>query len=260
MSGSLQLETGKRVVAPATTAAASSPTGAPLIYLKDRRSHISYLVDTGAAISLVPYKSPLKASGPDIVNVSGQKISTWQFVSKILHFGPRKIFHTFLQAEVSQPILGMDFCQFTLFQLIFNKIESFFPPQNLPPKTSSQNCQSMLHHKFCHNKLPHLQFQPQLLCNLTLLNFCLTFHLSQLRLKFGQSHCIQSLILCTQQAPPFLRVRAVCTRANWKWHKSLLRNWNVWALFAVLLPLGLPHCTWCQNRMVHGDLVGIIAV
>ncbi len=88
MSGPLQLETGKRVVAPAATAAASSPpTGAPLIYLKDRRSHISYLVDTGAAISLVPYKSPLKASGPDIVNVSGQKISTWQFVSKILHFG-----------------------------------------------------------------------------------------------------------------------------------------------------------------------------
>ena len=75
MSGSLQLETGKRVVAPAATAAASSPpTGAPLIYLKDRCSHISYLVDTGAAISLVPYKSPLKASGPVIVNVSGQKI------------------------------------------------------------------------------------------------------------------------------------------------------------------------------------------
>ena len=109
MSGPLHLEAGKLVAAPAATAATSSPTGAPHIYLKDRRSHVRYLVDTGAAISLVPYKSPLKASGPDIVNVSGQKIATWQFVSKFLHFGPRKIVHTFLQADVSQPILGMDF-------------------------------------------------------------------------------------------------------------------------------------------------------
>ena len=140
MSGSLQLETGKRVAAPAATAAAPSPTGAPLIFLKDRRSHISYLVDTGAAISLVPFKSPLKASGPEIVNVSGQKISTWQFVSKTLHFGPRKFFHTFLQAEVSQPILGMDFLSVHSLSIDFQQNRVIFPSQ----KSSAQNNKSEL--------------------------------------------------------------------------------------------------------------------
>ena len=150
MSGSLQLETGKRVAAPAATAAAPSPTGASLIFLKDRRSHISYLVDTGAAISLVPFKSPLKASGPEIVNVSGQKISTWQFVSKTLHFGPRKFFHTFLQAEVSQPILGMDFLSLHSLSIDIQQNRVIFPPS----KPAAQNSQSDLPVKISPQVLP----------------------------------------------------------------------------------------------------------
>ena len=100
---------GKRVTAPADTTCTVSPAGAALIYLKDRRSHIRYLVDTGAAVSLVPHHSPLKASGLNIVNASGFLIPSWQFVSKKLHFGPHEFVHSFLQAAVSQPILGMDF-------------------------------------------------------------------------------------------------------------------------------------------------------
>ena len=55
----LQLARGKLIAAPAVTHTSPSPSGAPLIYLKDRRTNTSYLVHIGAAVSLLPYSSPL---------------------------------------------------------------------------------------------------------------------------------------------------------------------------------------------------------
>jgi hypothetical protein len=63
----LQLAGGKLLAAPAVAHALPSPSGAPLIYLKDRPTHTSYLVDTGAAVSLLPYSSPLYPSGPTVI-------------------------------------------------------------------------------------------------------------------------------------------------------------------------------------------------
>jgi hypothetical protein len=86
-----------------------SPSGAALIYLKDSASHTNYLIDTGAAISLIPFNSSLAATGPAIVNANGSAIPSWNFVRKHLKFGKNSLVHSFLQAKVSQPILGLDF-------------------------------------------------------------------------------------------------------------------------------------------------------
>ncbi len=86
-----------------------SPSGAALIYLKDSVSHTNYLVDTGAAISLIPFSSSLSATGPAIVNANGSPIPSWNFVRKQLKSGKNSFVHSFLQAKVSQPILGLDF-------------------------------------------------------------------------------------------------------------------------------------------------------
>jgi hypothetical protein len=48
------------------------------MYLKDRRTHTSYVVDTWAVVSLLLYPA-----GPKIVKASGEKIPSWSFVQKI---------------------------------------------------------------------------------------------------------------------------------------------------------------------------------
>ncbi len=70
-------------------------------------THTSYLVDTGAALSLLPHKSPLLSSRSSTVNANGEAIPSWQFVSK--QFGTIHFVHNLLQGNVSQPILGVDF-------------------------------------------------------------------------------------------------------------------------------------------------------
>ncbi len=89
--------------------ATPSAAGAPLIHLKDTKTHISYLVDAGAAISLLPFSSSQHPSGPKLVIASGASIPSWNFVFKNLKFGNHTFVHSFLQSAVSQPILGMDF-------------------------------------------------------------------------------------------------------------------------------------------------------
>ncbi len=75
-----------------------------VILLKDSRTHISYLLDTVAALSLVPFESVLPPSGPNLSNINGKTISSWKFVAKHLTFGKRTYVHNFLQSSVPQPI------------------------------------------------------------------------------------------------------------------------------------------------------------
>jgi hypothetical protein len=115
---------GKLSRAPAAIAAAPPPTAQPaatapppppptgaaqLIFLKDSKSHSKYLVDTGAALSLLPFKSSQPSSGPKLCNANGKPISSWKFVEKTLQFGKHTFKHLFLQADVSQAIIGLDF-------------------------------------------------------------------------------------------------------------------------------------------------------
>jgi hypothetical protein len=118
---------GKRVRAPAVHLADYSPTWAPLIYVKDTTSNVRYLVDSGAALSILPHRSVLPPSGPAIVNANGGLIPSWNFVTKQLHFGPHHFSYSFLQANVSQPILGADFLKTNSVTVDFKEGRLHFP-------------------------------------------------------------------------------------------------------------------------------------
>jgi hypothetical protein len=124
---------GKLIVAPAVFLATPSTAGAPLIHLKDTKTHISYLVDTGAAISLLPFSSSQHPSGPKLVNASGASIPSWNFVFKNLKFGNHTFVHSFLQSAVSQPILGMDFLSLHDLQIDLKHSKVLFPSSTPPP-------------------------------------------------------------------------------------------------------------------------------
>ena len=122
-------------MAPAVFLATPSAAGAPLIHLKDTKTHISYLVDTGAAISLLPFSSSQhpSGSGPKLVNASGASIPSWNFVFKNLKFGNHTFVHSFLQSAVSQPILGMDFLSLHDLQIDLKHSKVLFPSSTPRP-------------------------------------------------------------------------------------------------------------------------------
>ena len=138
------------MTAPPAIYTSPSPSGADLIYLKDSVSHTNYLVDTGAAISLVPFNSSLAATGPAIVNANGSAIPSWNFVRKQLKFGKHSFVHSFLQAKVSQPILGLDFLACHGISVDCKASRVLFPqPKPLPvfatsptPRPPPPNCPS----------------------------------------------------------------------------------------------------------------------
>jgi hypothetical protein len=63
-----------------------------LIYLQDSSSKQQFLVDTGAAVSVLPHNFSLLPSGPLLSGADGKPISAWGTVSKKLNFG----LHTFV--------------------------------------------------------------------------------------------------------------------------------------------------------------------
>ena len=85
-----------------------------LLFLTDRSSRLSFLVDTGAAVSVLPksacrndkpYQSnrPLQAVNHSSIQIYGEK-------SVLLDLGLRRAFHwVFIVAAVSFPFLGADF-------------------------------------------------------------------------------------------------------------------------------------------------------
>jgi hypothetical protein len=81
----------------------------------------------------------LLPSGPLIINASGGNIPSWQFVDRQLHFGNNRFTHSFLQANVSQPMLGADFLQQAKATIDFNLGRVCFPLPNppLPPQSPS---------------------------------------------------------------------------------------------------------------------------
>jgi hypothetical protein len=83
------------IAAPAVVYATTPASGAALIYLKNSRTHTHYLVDTGAALSLLPQRSSEPASGPPLVNASGRPISAWGFSTKNLTYGRNVYKHCF---------------------------------------------------------------------------------------------------------------------------------------------------------------------
>ena len=90
------------------------------ILLKDEKIHgVFYLIDTGAAISLVPFnfRNTLKNfkfnvtenSSVSLKTVSGNSIRTGEFITHQVSIGNNFYTWNFLEADVSQPIIGLDF-------------------------------------------------------------------------------------------------------------------------------------------------------
>jgi hypothetical protein len=71
-----------------------------------------YVVDTGATFSLIPHKSSEpQARHPRLIGPSGQPIRCWGEERLQLQFSGRLFIWTFIKAEVTFPILRVDFLQ-----------------------------------------------------------------------------------------------------------------------------------------------------
>jgi len=70
-----------------------------------------FLVDTGAAYSIVPHRSGRPPCGPRLTGPGGKRILCWGEKSLNISFSNRRFKWNFLLADVQFPILGADFLQ-----------------------------------------------------------------------------------------------------------------------------------------------------
>ena len=81
-----------------------------LVHITDQLTDWRYLVDTGASFSLVPHRSgDTPAKEPRLIGPNGLPIRCWGEERRRLRFGGRTFEWDFLRADVSFPILGVDF-------------------------------------------------------------------------------------------------------------------------------------------------------
>ncbi len=80
-----------------------------LFYVTDSASSRGFLLDTGFAFSLMPWRSESPPSGPSLAGADGLRIPCWgqRSFTVSLEGVPRR--WDFLSAAVSFPILGADF-------------------------------------------------------------------------------------------------------------------------------------------------------
>ena len=92
-----------------------------LFQVTDRLSGVRFLVDTGAAISVVPVPAELKRRTPAndvLLAANGSTISTFGTRAVTLDFGIRRSFSwIFVLADVSCAILGADFLHYYHLQV-----------------------------------------------------------------------------------------------------------------------------------------------
>ena len=81
-----------------------------LVHVQCQLTGRCYLVDTGATFSLIPHKSSEpQARHLPLISPGGQPIRCWGKERLQLQFSGRLFMWTFLKAEVTFPILGVDF-------------------------------------------------------------------------------------------------------------------------------------------------------
>jgi hypothetical protein len=75
----------------------------------DQVSNRRFLVDTGASYSILPHRSSLPVSGPQLYGPAGQPIPCWGDRLVTLQFQDQDFSWKFLLTDVAFPILGVDF-------------------------------------------------------------------------------------------------------------------------------------------------------
>ena len=95
-------------------ATSTQPYNARLLHLTNHTTCLRYLVDTGVAISILPPRwadrtNPSPTPGPALVAANGSTIRSYGRRRVLVDLGFKKLPWTFTIADVSQPILGIDF-------------------------------------------------------------------------------------------------------------------------------------------------------
>jgi hypothetical protein len=67
--------------------------GSGLLFLKDSHSKLSFIVDSGATLSILPCSSSAVPSGPKLIGANGANIPTWGFQKRTLAFGNKSFTH-----------------------------------------------------------------------------------------------------------------------------------------------------------------------
>jgi hypothetical protein len=80
-----------------------------LIFLTEDNTGRAYLVDTGAAMSVVPFRGRPATATAYLTGPENKVIPACGFVRLQLRFGGRIFAGDFVQAAVGKPILGVDF-------------------------------------------------------------------------------------------------------------------------------------------------------
>ena len=114
------------ILLPASATTCKTAVNSDLIFLPDSLSKRVFLADSGASLSIVPYKSQAHPFGPTLRSTRGASISAWCYKTLQVKFGKTRFNYRFLLADVANPILGMDF--FMKFNLLICP-----PPHPLGP-------------------------------------------------------------------------------------------------------------------------------
>jgi hypothetical protein len=110
--GCPRLHPTTKLVLPQVTTIHTFSGRAKLCFIRDEKSRKDFLVDTGAAISLLPFQSAAGATGPQLQAVNKQAIKTWNFVNTAVKFNSWEYTFAFLRADVPFPIVGLDFLRY----------------------------------------------------------------------------------------------------------------------------------------------------
>ena len=97
----------------------SLPRESRRLFIRDRKSNVSFLVDTGSDVSLLPANNYQKRNTPQqtLFAANSSTINVYGQLTLSLDFHLRRQFTwTFLVANVSTPILGADFLHY--FELV----------------------------------------------------------------------------------------------------------------------------------------------
>ena len=80
-----------------------------LLHVQDQPTGVKFLVDTGAAFTVLPYKSSSAPTGPALRGPNGVNIPCWGEFKTVLTFDGHIFPWVFLRAAVDFAILGVDF-------------------------------------------------------------------------------------------------------------------------------------------------------
>ena len=108
----MHVEFGKRDQ-PSIDAANDDGLGTRRIFVRDRKTRISFLVDTGADTCVYPRSSireQVNKTDYELFAANGTRIATYGTIMMSLDLSLRRIFEwRFVIADVQTPIIGVDF-------------------------------------------------------------------------------------------------------------------------------------------------------